>query len=550
MADASNTPLSVGNTLLQTPASAIFPNQIGEAISNPSPFIIQARTFWKIVDTLWEGTIAMRTAAKLYLPQEPLEDDEAYARRLNRTTLHNHYKRTIQTGCAKIFTKDPYLTTDDPDTGEASAPIDPKIKSFVRDVDTQGRNLPQFAKEELEDAVNHGCSYILVDYASVPQDFANLAEEQESGNRPYWVMIHANNVLDARTEKFADGDRLSYFKFEEQVTEISSDLLSTNTFQQIRIFRQIPDKPAIKDDQGNILVQAQGASPVYFAVYRKDNYGSQWSLQRWGTISLNAIPVVPVYTNKIGFFIGKPPLLDLAEINIEHWQAKSDYTNILHVVNVPILYAKGFKSELDQNGNPKGIKIAPNSLVTSEYAEAELKYVEHTGKAIQAARQNIIDLEERMDALGLVLTKMQTAGVSATANQINTAEANSLLKSYALNLQDSLNAVLDFTCQYLDIDNTARVVINTDYAVDYTTDGTMVDVLNSFNAGVIDKLTVIAEGKRRNIFDPSAAIVPPPTNQSATPGGQVPPAEDPDSDGDNDSYTQTDTDKDYKDDIS
>jgi hypothetical protein len=506
MADSTQLPLQIGNSLLATMPTAIFPDYIGANIASPSPYFIQLRLFWAMVDCLWEGTEAMRLAARRYLPQEPNEENESYIRRLHRTTLHNFYKRTIQSGVAKVFSKDPHLK-------DATAPAE--IQTFIADVDTQGRNLAQFGKDLLEDATNHGVGYLLVDYANVPQDFANLAEEQASGNRPYWVKIPAINVLDARSCKFATGERLGYFKFEEQVVEESSDS-TTAVFQQIRIYKQDPAKPAVLDAEGNVLVEAQGETPVYFAVYRKeDTAGLQWKLQKSGTLSVNAIPAVPAYTNKIGFMIGKPPLLDLAEINIEHWQAKSDYNNILHFATVPILFGSGIKPELDADGNKKEITIKANAMIATNDKEATLKYVEHSGDAIGAARQNIMDLEARMEKLGMVLTQQLTGGITATSTAISSAESNSLLKSYALNLQDSLNAALDFTAQYLKVASTAQVLINTEYAVDYTTDSTMADVLTAFDAGVIDKLTVIAEGKRRNVFDPAANIVPPAASQSA-----------------------------------
>src|SRR4029077_12676267 len=92
-------------TALNTP----FPDAIGVEFEAPSPYILAARVDWSTVDTLWGGTQAMRRAGQRFLPQEPLEKDEDYERRLARTTLHNYYKRTIQTGVAKIFTKDPHV---------------------------------------------------------------------------------------------------------------------------------------------------------------------------------------------------------------------------------------------------------------------------------------------------------------------------------------------------------------------------------------------------------------------------------------------------------
>jgi hypothetical protein len=525
MADPTNSALPIGNTLLSVMPSSVFPDVVGMNMSSPSPFFTRLRLDWSKVDCLWEGTEAMRLARIRFLPQEPEEDDSSYARRLGRTTLHNFYKRTIQSGVAKVFSKDPHLE-------DSSAP--PEIEDFLKDVDTQGRNIGQFGKDLLENATNHGIGYLLVDYANIPQDYSNLAEEQAAGNRPYWVKISAINVLDARSCKFADGERLGYFKFEEQVVEPSSDGGSSSIVQQIRIFKQDPAQPAVFDPQtGDLIREATGETPVYFAVYRRDsgpngtpsgtNSASQWKLFKQGQISVNAIPVIPDYTNKVGFMVGKPPFLDLAEINIEHWQAKSDYNNILHFATVPILFGSGIRPEIDASGASKGVTVKANSAIMTNDRDAKLVYVEHSGAAIGAARQNIMDLEARMEKLGMVLTQ-QTGNVTATSTAITSAEANSLLKSYALNLQDTLNAALDFTAQYLNVEPTARIIINTDYAVDYTTDSTMADVLTAFNAGVIDKLTVIAEAKRRNVLDPAAAIVPPAQNESTAPGVLVNPA--------------------------
>jgi hypothetical protein len=38
---------------------------------------------------------------------------------------------------------------------------------------------------------------------------------------------------------------------------------------------------------------------------------------------------------------GSPPLLNLALLNIKHWQSQSEQDNILHVARVPLLVAYG-----------------------------------------------------------------------------------------------------------------------------------------------------------------------------------------------------------------
>jgi hypothetical protein len=483
-------------------APEFFPETLPTEVAAASPYVNAVLADWSTVDTLWGGTDAMRRAGERFLPKEPLEKDEDWIRRRDRTTLHNYYKRTITTGVAKIFTKDPHLDT-------ATGDVSEDLTTFIADVDTQGRNIGQFSKEALEDSVNHGVSYILVDYARAPRDFATLADQKKAGNRPYWVSITAPQVLEARSAKFDDGERLAFFKYRETIIE-PSNILYSAAYEQIRMFVQIPPVEEVRDADGTVLFPGIAASPVYFAVYRrhKDTQG-EWKRHDFGVISTSSIPITPVYTNKVAYYLGRPPLKDLAELNIEHWQTTSDYKNILHVVGVPILVVSGFTPEVDEKGKSKQLEIAPNAAVNSPSKDASIRWVEHTGKSIDSLRTNIKDLEARMESLGMVLTAIQHAGVSATANQINTAEANSMLKSFALNLQDSLNAVMDFTCEFLNIENTVRVVVNTEYAQDYTTNETMGDVIDMFKEGVISAEVVISEGKRRNVLDNAAVIIPP-----------------------------------------
>jgi hypothetical protein len=493
MATNNNKKLPLGTSLAEFPADAIFPNLIGAEVSAPSPFIQQLRMFWQQVDALWAGTLGMRSAGTVYLPQEPEERHDDYVRRLNRTTLHNFYKNAIMSASARVFTRDPHLD---------QAPID--LELFTTDVDNQGRNMAQFAKAAFEDAMNHGVSYILVDYSRLPEDYASLADELAAGNRPYWISIPANNVLDARSEKFGGSERLAYFRYEEQVTELSSDLITTQTFRQVRIFRQFPAGYQFPD--GSITPVD---TPIYFAVYRQTQ-GSSWMLMDSGTlVGISAIPIVPIYTNRIGFFVGKPPLQDLAELNIQHWQNSSDYHNILHVVTVPILFAKGLQGELDENGNRKQITISPHQAVITANQDAEIKWIEHTGQAVGTAREQLLDLEAKMEKLGLTLTSPTPGGITATEHAISASESNSVLKSIALNLQDALNMALSLTAEYMGVATVVRVIVNTDYAVDYTSDTTMQNVIDMFTAGIVDKETVIAEGKRRNILNPEADIEPP-----------------------------------------
>jgi hypothetical protein len=304
------------------------------------------------------------------------------------------------------------------------------------------------------------------------------------------VNVPAPKLLDARSADFGGSQRLSYFRYEEEVWEPSTDGFSGASFRQVRIFKQDP------------------GTPVLFAVYR-EHTGEQWKLIDAGVLDgLEAIPIVPVYTNRLGFFMGRPPLQDLADVNVQHWQCLSDYQNSVHVATIPFLLTKGLKAQLDENGNMQPLKVSVHAGITATDPDASVEWIEVKGDALKAARENIDSLVAEMEKLGTTLCSQQPGGITATEKSVNASEANSVIKTWAMALQDAINGALYFTAEYLSDGGLPVATVNTDYAVDYASDTTMDAVLKAYELNVIDKETVIAEGKRRNILNPLEDIKP------------------------------------------
>ena len=81
---------------------------------------------------------------------------------------------------------------------------------------------------------------------------------------------------------------------------------------------------------------------------------------------LGFVPVVDLVLEKTGFFAGRPPLMELAYLNVKHWQSQSDQDNIVHYVSVPLLQYRG--SEDVQN------VVAAAGNMISVGADGELNY--------------------------------------------------------------------------------------------------------------------------------------------------------------------------------
>lgn len=393
---------------------------------------------WSMCDSLFGGTSTMRAAGVAYLPRNPKEDEADWIVRLNRTTLFNAFKRSVQQAAARVFADDIKLLN-----------FPGEVTIFSDDVDAQGRDITQFCKSVFVDALVRGVSYVLIDFQRREEQPLTLADAIASGDRPYWVPVQATQLLAAHSTFDGGVERLTHFRFYEHITDVSEDGLEEKQIAQVKSF-----------------TQKSKNEPVTYTIYRKTDAG--WQIYDEGAlIGIPQIPVVPIYTNRTGFYIGSPPLMDLAETNVAHWQSTSEQTNILHVARVPFLHIKGIQAANDKDGNPVEFELNVRKALT---AGEDAKWVETSGASLAAGREDLIELQSRMDQLGLSLVSPRSGGTTATENSINAAEANSLLKDMALALSDSLEQAIWLTSFYLGIPETVGTVeVSTKFAVDLVT---------------------------------------------------------------------------------
>lgn len=378
-------------------------------VDKQSSVVAAQAVHWLMIDALVGGTAAMRAAGERLLPKWPAEELEGYKARLNSTTLFPAYSRTTEIMAAKPFARPMDL--------EKTTKLPPRVKTFVGDVDMFGTDLQPYAAGLMLEAMRYGLLGVLVD-APANDGARTVAQERELGVRPYFAKYPAANILGWRATRDANGSHLTLLRLKEQIVEPDGDFGET-TVDQVRVL-----------------------TPGAWQVWRKKPDGSGWMVHQSGVTSLKKIPFVFFYGLRKGFGVGAPPLLDLAYMNVEHWQSSSDQQTILHVARVPILFAKGFA-----DGEP--LTIGAASAVRSNRENADLTWVEHSGAAIEAGRQSILDLEDRMRQTGAELLIQQPA--TATATQVTTeSEGNrSALQAIVEDFEESLETCLKLMSEWV-----------------------------------------------------------------------------------------------------
>ena len=416
---------------------------------------------------LMGGTKAMREAGKEYLPKFKAEGDTGYTARLRQSWLFNGYRKTVRDMNGRVFDKPVQVVDGSSDTMDA----------WLENVDMQGRDFSTFASEIFKDGISgSGISYIMVD-APRRAENTTKADAQEQNLRPFLVHLTVEEVLGWRAETINNVMTLTQIRIAETVNEPDPK----DEFKDIEV------------KQVRVLDLIEGA--VSIRIFRKD--GDDWTVADEYPTDLTEIMVVPFYANRSGYFTGEPLLDDLSDINIAHWQSQSDQRNILHFARVPILFTSGY----DDDGGKTPLVIAAGMATTTSNSDADMKWVEHSGKAIGAGRQDLKDLEFQMETFGLQLLVAKDGAQSATGEALDAAKETTQLAMIADSLQDALEQALKWMHQLAGSpDATVSLSVNKDYGVTMMTAQELLALQKDVVVGLLSKEEYYEERKRRGVL--------------------------------------------------
>lgn len=357
---------------------------------------------WALPKALMGGTAAMRAAGPRFLPRHQAENTQVYAARAGQAVLRNYFRRNVQKITGRLFSH----------AVVASADLPPLLGQHLQNIDLSGRGLNSFAKSWFEDALVSGISYVMVDYPTR----SGSGNKTSGKERPYAVHIRSEDLIAAERDPNSLSPRLGQIRLREQVKEVSG--FDERVVEQIRVIR-----------------------PDHWLIYRKNAKGN-WALAGEGENTLGEIPIVPLYTNRTGYMRASPPLEDLAYLNLEHYQIRSDQRNALNVASFPILAASGYDAEID---GP--IEVGPNKVLTTSDTGGRYYYVESTGAALEAGARELGDLEKAIQLFGLQFEAGAVAE-TATGRRLDAADAMSPITAMVMELEDSLNGVLNLFAKW------------------------------------------------------------------------------------------------------
>lgn len=431
-------------------------------VNDTDPRVNRMAEDWALIDALMGGTREMRQAGKRHLPRFELEDERDYQTRLSMATLFPALANTIAELTSRAFAEPVELKKDD---------VPAWIRSEVwPDINMQGQNGHAWAREWFADALEYGLSHALVEAPVTAGVVRTQAEQKEANARPYVIEISPERILGWKSQ----GGVLTQVRITWSRVEESE--FGQAKVPQIRVY----------DNQDGVV-----------SVRTFEEVGEvgkkEWVQVGPATVlDLPIIPLVTAYTKRDGLLEACPPLLELAQLNRKHWIKQSSNDALIETASIPVLAVIGVD---DTFKLAVGAKTAVSLPVG-----ADMKFVEHSGKAIAAGRESLADLEAQMKAIGAKLIEPGSGTKTATQAGEEAAQSNSALGDMVESFQDALEQLLYVFALYRGEDKGGTVEMKPNLDPDHAPVETMGVLGQMVAKGALSKSTWFEEGKRRGMI--------------------------------------------------
>ena len=412
----------------------------GTEVHDPNSAWYGQEPHWVLIEDLLGGTFEMRTKHRRYLPQEPREQDDSYDNRLARSVASPYYVR-LERMLAGMLTRKPVRLNDVADT----------IREQLFDVDLQGNDLNVWTYETARKMIRYGQVGVLVD-----------APASGQAGRPYWVTYTPREILGWRTE-LKDGQQV---------------------LSQLRLMEKVFEPDGLYGEK--IVEQVRLLTPGNFELHRKNDKG-EYVLFDEGSMSLSEIPFSVAYSNRVNVLESRPPMEDIAELNLKAYQIQSDLDNQLHISAVPMLAFYGFPQSAEE------VSAGPGEAIAFP-AEGRAEYIEPDGKSYEAQFKRLSQLEGQINELGLAAVLGQKLSAeTAEAKRIDRSQGDSTMQVVAQQMQDMIDNSLFYHARYLGSNEAGSSFVNRDFLGQRLDPQEINSLLQLYTAGTITQETLLRQ---------------------------------------------------------
>ncbi|AEP08899.1 DUF4055 domain-containing protein [Micavibrio aeruginosavorus] len=384
---------------------------------------------WRKCRDVVGGQRKVHAGGENYLPKLDGQSKEAYNAYKLRAVFYNATGRTVDGYTGLIFRKAPVVD------------LPASVKdAWTSNINLAGMSLEGFVRGLTEDVITVGRAGILVDYPPSPNLASGAAltlhDMSRLEIRPYMTAYKAESILNWKMARIGNVTKLSRVALEEIYEDVDGTV-----------------KPQIRE-----LTLYDG----YYVQIIWRQTGKGWEMADMaqplkGGTPLTDIPFYFLAPKEPDCSVQKPPIEDLADLNLSQYRNSADLENGAHMAGLPTPYVTGVDDPGNFTFNMGGSGMALPRDATAGFLQCGAEGFSSIEKLMDRKDAQMASLGARM----LAPEKRQTE--TADALGIKRGGENSVLATLAGSVEMQVRKALQFMVDWAGLGGKAVYEMNKDY---------------------------------------------------------------------------------------
>lgn len=390
---------------------------------------------WELIRDCISGQDRIKERQRAYLPKPnahdcSAENDARYLSYLSRAVFYNVTDNTLRGLVGQVFSTDPVVELPD------------AMLHIEEDADGAGVTLSQQAKKALSNVLAFGRCGVLTDFPRANEDGSpfTAAQIMDGSAKPTLLLFDPEQIINWRTRLVAGRSVLS-------LVVISTDFIALDDGFEIKTDREWRVLSLDETDQyvvevwrkREVTAGRETVDDMDFYVYETlvptDYNGQRLSyipFQFIGSLNNNELP-------------DKPPMYDMAALNIAHYRNSADYEESVYMVGSPTPYFAGLTKQWVDETMGGVVQLGSRAAIPlPKGASAGLLVASENGMAKEAMQEK----ERQMVALGAQLVEQKTVQRTLGEAKMEKAVVNSTLVQCAKNVASAYQQSLKWACDF------------------------------------------------------------------------------------------------------
>lgn len=457
------------------------------------------------------------TRAARYLPQPNAADKSAvnlerYKQYITRAVWYNVTARTLEGMAGQIFLRDPIVS------------LPSQLQILLDNADGSGLTLEQTANRCVRHCIAYGRTGILVDYP-VTNGAVTAAQIASGEIQPTITVYNPWDIINWRVEMRGAKKVLTFVVLREVLDEEGDDGFQLSAFEQYRVLSLDSETNTHTVEIYKRMKSGSGAAGFQLAdtSFPTDGKGQP----------MTEIPFHFVGSENNDVLPNKPPLYDLASLNIAHYRNSADYEESCFIVGQPTPVLSGLSEDWVKNILGGTVPLgARSSIALPVGATASLLQAQPNSMPIEAMKEK----EQQMVSIGAKLVQLQRTARTATQQIIETTSESSPLTHISKNVSAALVWALGVAADFVGAaKDTIVYKLNKDFDLTSMTADDQNAVIKQWQSAAIsfsEMRTVLRKAGTANLEDDearklieadiAAGLIPDPAQEQVPP--PLPPA--------------------------